>query len=679
MAFFGISEREAEASRQKYGLNVRSHRQPFGRNILRGFGGLAVKLLIISALIEAAALMLGLLGYVSSDPAVSAGKIIGRAAAAVICALLGALLRQRADGMLNNAARASCDGIYKVFRGVNGTAEIPASEIAVGDSVFVSKGDVIPADGIVEDGVITVDQSVFGVIGKTDKITAPSGYRHNGLLSTENPYCVYSGTTVCGGSGVIKIAAVGDVTHIAKRYEDKEVSIPEQSFADICKAGGIAGAALAALAVLICAALGAAKGDAALGALNGASVGAIALAAVCLGGKAVACKTCAVSAVKRLESRGVYVSKPENFETAAKTALFMTDKTGVITSGEYVVSGFIDGSGKEYASADDIGGSFGKLLRTAVASVSQAQLLSDGSVAGRNPVDRAMLGFVKNGLKKSSALKKQAEAYEDGLYGVTVTFGGGLVTIFRGEPERLLERCRECQNTDGKRHKITNKNALEKLVAAISLSGKDVEGIAFSNGGIKGGRLPESGVTLIGFMAMQDSYRNDAADEIKRLSDAGVRTMLVTKYSRGNAVFTAKYAGIKRRGSVTLTSEQLSAMSDKELESRLKDIAAVSEATERDKMRLVKAACHAGVKTCLAGAVMEDVPALETADTAFASAAAGTAVRSVCAAAANERGVKCAADFILASRKFAAEYRAWLTFRIILAAAVTAAAIAVGF
>lgn len=679
MAFFGISEREAEASRQKYGLNVRSHRQSFGRNILRGFGGLTVRLLIISALIEAVSLMLGLLEYISSNPLESAGKIIGRAAAAVICALIGALLRQRSEGVLNNAARASYDGIYKVFRGVKGTAEIPASELAVGDSVFVSKGDVIPADGIVEDGVISVDQSAFGVIGKMDKITVPSGYRHNGLLSTENPYCVYSGTTVCGGSGVIKITAVGDGTHIAKRFEDKEISIPEQSFAGICKAGGIAGTALAALAILICAALGAAKGDAIAGVLNGASIGAIALAAVCLGGKAVACKTCAVNAVKRLESKGVYVSKPENLETAAKTALFMTDKTGVITSGEYVVSGFIDGSGKEYTNVDELGGSFGKLLKTAVASVSQAQLLSDGTVGGRNPVDRAMLGFVKGGMKKSFTLKKQAEAYEDGLYGATVTFGGGLVTIFRGEPEKLLERCKECQNTDGKRHKITNKNALEKLVSAISLSGKDVEGIAFSNGGIKGGKLPESGVTLIGFMALQDSYRKETADEIKRLSDAGVRTLLVTKYSRGNAVFTAKYAGIKKRGGVVLTSEQLAEMSDKELESRLKDITAVAEVTERDKIRLAKAACHTGVKTCFAGAAIEDVPVLAEADTAFASAAAGTAVRSVCAASATERGVKCAADFILTSRKFAAEYRAWLVFRIILAAAVTAAAIVIGF
>lgn len=679
MAFFGISEREAEASRLKYGLNIRSNKLRFVSSLIHGFGGLTVKLLIISALIEAVQLMLGLLEYIPSDPVGSAGKIIGRAAAAIICALIGALLRHRSETALNNAARISYDGIYKVFRGVDGTAEIPASEIAVGDSVFVSKGDVIPADGIVEDGTFKVDQSVFGTIGKTDKIAAPADYRHNGMLSTENPYCVYSGTAVCSGSGVIKITAVGDGTHIAKRLEDRPTEIPEQSFSGLCKLGGIAGAALAAVAVLLYTALGASEGSVWNGFLSGASTGAIALAAVCMGGKAAACKTCAVNAVKRLEKKGVYVSKPEKLETAAATTLFMTDKTGIITSGEYSVSGFIDGSGKEYHTFGEVEGSLGKLLKTAIASVSRAKLLSDGTVGGRNPMDRAMLDFVKGEMKKSSELKKQAEAYENGLYGATVTFGGNLVTIIRGRPERLLEICRDCQNTDGKKRKITNKSALQKLTSAISLSGKDVEGIAFANGGIKGGHLPENGVTLIGFIALQDSYQKNAADEIKRLQSAGVRTLPVTGYSRENTIFTIKYAGIKKKGGVVLTSEQLAEMSNKELESRLSGISAVSGASERDKLRLIKASHHKGIKVCLVGSSMEDIPALEEADTAFASAAAGTAVRSVCAAAADVCGVKAAADFIIISRKFAAEYRTWLIFRIVFAAAVTVAAIIIGF
>lgn len=679
MTFFGISEREAEASKQKYGLNIRSNKLRFGSSLINGFGGLTVKLLIISALIEAVRLMLGLLGYVPSVPDVSAGKIIGRAAAAVIFALVGALLRYRSETALNASARASYDGIYKVFRGVDGTAEIPASEIAVGDSVFVSKGDVIPADGIVEDGTVKVDQSVFGTTGRTDKIAAPADYRHNGLLSTENPYCVYSGTTVCGGSGVIKITAVGDETHIAKRMEDKQTEIPEQSFSELCRIGGIAGSVLAAAAVLLCTFVGASEGSVWNGLLRGASAAAIALAAVCLGGKAAACKTCAVNAVKRLERKGVHVSKPEKLETAAATALFMTDKTGIITSGDYTVSGFIDGSGKEYSTFGDVEGSLGKLLKTAVASVSRAKLLSDGTVGGRSPIDRAMLEFVKGETKKSAELKKQTELYENGLYGATVTFGGNLVTIVRGRPERLLELCKECQSTDGKKRKITNKSALQKLTSAISLSGKDVEGIAFANGGIKGKHLPNSGVTLIGFIALQDSYQKNAADEIKRLQNAGIRTLPVTVYSRENTIFTVKYAGIKKKGGVVITSEQLAEMNDKELESRFSGIAAVSEATERDKLRLIKAAHHKGIKVCFVGSSMEDIPALEEADTAFASAAAGTAVRSVCAAAADVCGVKAAADFILISRKFAAEYRTWLIFRIILAAAVTAAAIIIGF
>lgn len=675
MAISGLSEREAEASREKYGLNVRSYEQSLRRSLLGGFRGLTAKLFIISALIGVIAFMLGLMGVV---PQSGMEIFVIPAAAAVLSGLVSGAVRYRSGVLLGEAVRASANGVYAVFRGVDRTVELRAEELVVGDLVHVTAEDVIPADGIILDGLMTVDQAVFGVIGKMQKGSAPEGYRDSGMLSPENPYCVYGGSVVCAGGGIIRITAVGDGTQIAKRMEDKPVRIPEQSFSEMIKVGGAAGGLLAAVTVAVCAFIGAAGGDIITGIMRGASFGAAALAVSCMGGKSLACEACAALAVKRLAKRGVAVYKPEAFENAAKTGVLLTGKTGIFTKGEYAVSGFIDGSGKEYASFGDIGGSLGNLLKTAVVSIFSAQLLPDGTVRGRNPFDSAMLEFVKSGIKNAANMpKKQTEAARDGLQGATVSAGGGLVTIVRGEPEKLMERCADYHGADGKRHKITNKKAVQKLADAISLSGKDVEALAVTSKGIKGGRLPESGLTLIGLIALQDRYCEESAECVKRLSAAGVRTVLVTNGSRENAVFTAKYAGIRKKGGVVLTSKQLEGMSDTELADKFGEIRAVACAGERDKLRLLKAVRNTGVKACFAGAIMRDIRVLAEADTAFAASSAASSVRSVCAAAAEKCGIRCAADFIIISRRFASDYKTWLTARVVLAA-VTAAGLIFG-
>lgn len=666
MAFSGLTEREAEASKQKYGRNVRSYNQFWGHSLVMGFTSLTAKLFVISALIGAIAFMLGLLGTV---PKSGLEGIYFPAAAAVLSVSVNALVRHCSGNLLNKAARSSENGVYAVFRGVDKTVDLRAEDITVGDLVYISSEDVIPADGIMEDGTVTVDQSVFGVIGRMQKGTAPEGYRDNGMLSPENPYCVYSGTTVCAGSGIIRITAIGDSTQLAKRLEDKPIHISEQNFADLANFSGAAGGILAAVVTVVFLVAGVYGGSALHGFLRGLSLGAAILAVSCAGGKALACEAFAAKTVKRLARAGVSVSKPEALENAAKTTVLLTGKTGIFTKGEYSVSGFIDGDGREYSKFGDIGGSLGKLLKTAVLSIFSAQLLPDGTVRGRNPFDNAMLEFVKDGMKRRDVLKKQSEAGDNGLTGAMVSLGGELVTIIRGESEKLLERCSDYHGADGKRHKITNKKAVQKLADAISLSGKDVEAIAFTNKGIKGGRFPEGSFTLIGLIALQDSYYEESSECVERLSKAGIKTALVTGSSRENAVFTAKYAGIKRSGGVILTSKQLKNMSDAELADRFGDIRAVACAVERDKMRLVKAARNTGVKICFAGAIMRDIKVLTEADTAFAASSAASSVRSVCTAAAERCGIKCLTDFIILSRRFADGYRAWLVFRIVLTVA----------
>ena len=86
MTFFGLSEREAEASRKKYGFNELLYKPSFGRNLLRGVNGLSCKLFVIAALAEVIRVLLGLVGFINTeDDFVRSAVLFG---AGVLCGLV---------------------------------------------------------------------------------------------------------------------------------------------------------------------------------------------------------------------------------------------------------------------------------------------------------------------------------------------------------------------------------------------------------------------------------------------------------------------------------------------------------------------------------------------------------------------------------------------------------------
>ena len=99
----------------------------------------------------------------------------------------------------------------KVIR--NGSIhEVHVSEAVTNDIVFLQAGDKIPADGIMIQGSIKVDQSALnGETEEASKVPNPDNkfYYVKDLL---NEYYAYRGTVVCSGEGYMKVSVVGDKT-----------------------------------------------------------------------------------------------------------------------------------------------------------------------------------------------------------------------------------------------------------------------------------------------------------------------------------------------------------------------------------------------------------------------------------------------------------------------------------
>lgn len=90
--------------------------------------------------------------------------------------------------------------------------EIHVSEVVVGDVVYLQAGDKIPADGIIIEGAVKVDQAALnGETEEADKIPLPEGAQYD-VKDLLNKHYAYRGTVVCGGEAYMEIKIVGDKT-----------------------------------------------------------------------------------------------------------------------------------------------------------------------------------------------------------------------------------------------------------------------------------------------------------------------------------------------------------------------------------------------------------------------------------------------------------------------------------
>lgn len=646
MSLSGLSEREAEASRQKYGFNEQKNTIKIGDSIIMGAMSLSCKLFVIAAMLKIVLLLLGLLEVTNSE--VDVISIIILFGLAVFSALMEAILRHTSEKKISSICSAAHQSEYTVLRGTK-AEKISEKMLTMGDVVYLSEGDVIPADGIVAEGQFTVDQSEFGMLEKIEKTTPSSNSRSGKTANLKSAYSLYKGSVIVKGSGAMKITAIGESVFGAAD-EDTEQKIHSERFAGLTQAGGVTGVICAVAVLIVCVVMGIISGVLLNGIFEGLSAAAAVLAVSCLCARNVEIKAAAAKILRMLEAIGVTVSKPDILNDMQDTAVIFADKMGVLTEGSFTVSGFIDGTGNQIEKLDDVDEKIIGIIKAAAVNTSSAQLESDGTVYGGTPADRAILGFVKKASGKVK-VKKHSSVQKGGITGVTVNLDSKLITFFSGSAEVVLDKCTDSFSADGKKRRITNKDALAKLAATISLTGNDVVALAVCDSVIKNDKLPNGGYTLIGMIVLHDKLLDEAEEAVKALEKDNVKTIFVTSASRESMIYALKKAAKKTKG-VILSSEQLSKISDSELKRKISEIRAVVNADTADKLRLLRAASEQGMKTCMIGAEFADVHVFDETDTAIASPVCTSAVRKVSDASAKSGGISAVSALISYSRKF---------------------------
>ena len=589
--YCGLNQYAVEQSRAEHGANTLTppKKRSFWQILVGNLGDPIIKILMIVTGINIACL------FYTHNFLETFGIVIS----ICIAVLVSSLSELGSEAAFQKLEKMSGQIQARVKRDGK-TVLLPATAIVVGDIVLLSSGDKIPADGIMLDGAISVDQSI---------LNGESMECHKRAVSNVNPSVadflapgqLFSGTVVTGGSAIMRVTAVGGQTVYGKiaagLTENPPISplkVKLSKLANLVSVIGYMGAAIAAVTYLISVSVGGITFQEILSAIT--LVVSVVVMAV-PDGLPMMITVVLSSNMRTMMREQLLVRKLSAVETAGSLNILFTDKTGTITQGKLTVCGVLLPNG-QYVTQDfsaQLGG-FGQLLGTALVVNNEAEPTSQGFVGG-NITDRVLAAFgseLLNGIIPKVS-KQHVEPFSSATkYMATTTTQGD--TYYKGATEVLLPRCQL---------DVLERASLMQKVTALNQQAMRVICVTQSN-------------VLLGFIVIRDAVRPEARPSIETLHTAQIQVVLVTGDARDTAVTVAKEVGILGDDGLVLTSDELNRLDDQALARVLPRLRVVARAYPQDKSRLVRVAQSLNLVVGMTGDGVNDAPALKRAELGFA-------------------------------------------------------------
>lgn len=632
---FGLTSAEVESSRAKYGSNeiVRAKRHGFLSLYLRGFTDPIIRILI-GALIANIIFSLGDVDWYETA---------GIACAVMIATLVSALSERGSERAFDKLQRRSESTFCRVRRDGR-IMEIPISEVVVGDTVILSAGDGVPADGFLVSGKLSADQSALnGESRDMTKTPNPDG-TPEGVLSPDDRACVLRGTTIVSGGGEMVVTRVGAATlygEIAQSLQNEKRPSPLKhrltELANNVSFLGYVAAALIGIAYLfnvffiqndmnISIALEQIKDyRKSLVELTNALAMAISVIVVAVPeGLPMMITVVLSSNMKRMLRDNVLVRKLVGIETAGSMNILFCDKTGTLTRGDFTVTRIV-AVDSEYSGIRALRRSpaiYDILRLSAYHNTDSVRGTRGGRLCalGGNATDRALL----DALISDGATPDQSNIYSRVPFDSSRKYslacierhGNGMLTLVKGAPELLLPRCTHCITSDGTRRPFYGRDAILRRYEELASQGMRVILVASAEGMYLA--MPDS-LDFAALVVISDEPRAEARSAVAEITGAGIQLVMITGDGESTATAIAKRIGIlKDRDDLVLTGDRLATMTDTALKAALPRIRVIARALPSDKERLIRVSQELGLVVGMTGDGVNDAPALKAADVGFA-------------------------------------------------------------
>ncbi len=622
MKLTGLTAKQVEESRSKHGSNSLTQipPDPLWKKILEGFKDPMIMILLVALVVQVVLFFLGQAEWFEPVGILIAILIANGVASVSESKQEGKASALKAEEEAKETAKVIRDGKLE---------EIHVSEVVVGDIVYLQAGDKIPADGIVVDGELKVDQAALnGETEEADKIPYVDGASYD-VKDLLNKYYAYRGTVVCGGEGYMEIKVVGDKTlfgELALEVQEETRETPLQvklgKLAKQISTFGYIGAIAIVVGVLAKTLL---TGNIPSGIYEWIRLimDAITVAVtiiVCAVPEGLPMLTSILLSFQsmRMAKDNVLVHKINGLETAGSLSILFSDKTGTITEGKLSVVEMATGNVKVFNALSKMPSNLALDVITGI-GINNSAVASDGAIIGGNSTDRALMSFLVSSNAVNSMTKEDVRAFNAfdsnrKMSSVTITRDGNSVTYVKGAPEKIIERCTHYIDEDGQVKELVEKNYLTSYID--TQAGRSMRLLAVAKAA---GESEDADLTLVCVISIRDNVRKEAIDAIREVQSAGIQVVMVTGDRKETAVAIAKEAGLlQSNDNVALTSAEMAEKSDEELKKILPHLRVVSRALPTDKSRLVRIAQELDLVVGMTGDGVNDSPALKKADVGFA-------------------------------------------------------------
>ena len=498
----------------------------------------------------------------------------------VINAVIGIVQEKKAQSSLE-ALRSMSAPTARVLR-QGEESIVPASELVVGDVVFLGDGDMVPADMrlIYSANLKVQEASLTGESVPSEKDADELLPEDCALGDRSNMVYTSSIVTYGRATGVVVTTGMNtEVGNIAGMLDNQdELDTPlKQKLNAVGKTLTVVGLIICVLIFII-------------GALHQRPLVPQFLVAISLaisiipeGLPATATIVMALG-VQRMAKKNALIRKLPAVETLGSATVICSDKTGTLTLNKMTVTqiaingDFKSGRATPVKAAAEQHSAVYKELVYAAALCNDASLDPDrkGEIIG-DPTEGALICMAKTfGINHESLESEYPRIFEqpfdsDRKRMTTVhQIEGNLTAYTKGAVDEMLPLCTHILTAQGVRT-ITeaDKSNIAKLCLNMSESALRVLGFAMK----KLSALPmedednvEFDMTFIGAVGMIDPPRKEVAESVQTCLAAGLRTIMITGDHKITALAIAKELGIYRKGNTVISGDELNSMTDEELD-----------------------------------------------------------------------------------------------------------------
>lgn len=626
----GLSNEQVEESRKLHGSNKLPEPElkkwyHFAKEALTEP---ITMILIIIALFQ---LVLGAMGVMSlSEPVMI---IVVLAIVTEIAVKTGLGIQKSAAELRAKTAVRYCDVVR------DGSVQtINKDDLVVGDLVLLRTGQEIFADGFIVEGEISVNNAAINGETKECRKIPSANYKHVKTTSTAaytDQCSLFAGTVIMSGEGKMIVTDVGVNTVNGDTLVKMQTLEPPKTALDIAldhlcdfisKWGTIA-AALAFVIMTITGILNAGSLSQYFSgnileniqkvAQNTSNALTIIVAAVPEGLPLIV-KLVTKQNVSTMEKFNILAKNTGKIPELAYVNLICTDKTGTLTTGEMTSTVMINGNCQDIFNKES---SLNELIDLNICMNNSAVFDSNGNITGGNSIDRAVLDMLSpedaKKIQNKAIMKKRVPfSSENKFSAVTLNNGANDFTVYKGAPEKLIEKCKFYLDNDGIVTELTEEKRKALKSHIKGLTEKAMRCIALTISDKTDDGLPDE-MNLLGVIGVVDPVRNEVPEAVKIAHKAGIQVIEITGDCMETAKAVAMEAGIYKPGDLAVTNDEFEAMSDVKVKEIIPQLRVISRCSPNTKLRLVTLAQEIGMSVAMTGDGVNDAPALKKADVGF--------------------------------------------------------------